>query len=434
MSLPAYDSYRETAVDWIGTVPSHWDVKSLKRGLRLITGRTARRSWAVGLENIEGWTGRLVETDADFEGEGVGFESGDVLYGKLRPYLAKVHVADRPGEAVGDFHVLRAQNGVLPQFVGYQLRTHEVVSQLNGSTFGARMPRVGWEFMGGLPLAFPPFAEQAAIAAFLDRETGKIDALVEAQKRLIELLKEKRQAAIAHAVTKGLDPTVPVKDSGVEWLGEMPAHWQVTALKRSWSVADCKHLTAEFVDDGVPLASIREVQSRFVNLEGAKQTTESYFNELIEGGRCPEAGDLIFSRNATVGEVAEVGTCHPPFAMGQDVCLLRRQSLKSSSAFLYHVIRSRVVREQLAVAMIGSTFKRVNVEEIRDLIIPTPPPSEQQAIAAFIEKKASGFDDLIAQATAASSLLKERRSALISAAVTGKIDVGSLSDRETEAA
>ena len=159
---------------------------------------------------------------------------------------------------------------------------------------------------------FPPLPEQTAITTFLDRETGKIDVLVEEQRRLIALLKEKRQAVISHAVTKGLNPNAPMKDSGIEWLGKVPTHWEVSPLKRQWSVTDCKHLTAEFVDDGIPLASIREVQSYFVDLATAKQTTEAFYAALIEGDRLPEPGDLIFSRNATVGEVAQVADWHPP--------------------------------------------------------------------------------------------------------------------------
>ena len=142
------------------------------------------------------------------------------------------------------------------------------------------------------------------------------------QQRLIELLKEKRQSVISHAVTKGLNPYAPMKHSGIEWLGDVPEHWGVVPLKRAWSVTDCKHVTADFVDEGIPLASIREVQSRYVDLENAKQTTARYYELLIEGDRRPSPGDLIFSRNATVGEVAQVTRENPPFAMGQDVCLL----------------------------------------------------------------------------------------------------------------
>ena len=203
----------------------------------------------------------------------------------------------------------------------------------------------------------------------------------------------------------------------------MPEHWEIGALKRYWSVTDCKHVTAEFVEDGIPLVSIREVQSRWVALENAKCTTEHFYELLIEGGRRPLPGDLIFSRNATVGEVTQVRVDHPRFAMGQDVVLLRKLSSEYSSDYLQHVIRSPIIIQQLANLMIGSTFKRINVEEIRSFVVPSPPPTEQAEIAAFLESETAKLDTLTAEAQRAIDLLQERRTALISAAVTGQIDV-----------
>jgi type I restriction enzyme S subunit len=243
---------------------------------------------------------------------------------------------------------------------------------------------------------------------------------------LIDLLNEKRQAVISHAVTKGLNPDAPMKPSGVQWLGNVPAHWEIGPIKRHWTIIDCKHITPLFVDGGIPLASIREVQERWVDLENAKSTTESFYLQLIEGGRKPRPGDLIFSRNATVGEVAQVNADHPPFAMGQDVVLLRRQDPRMSPDFLQHAIRSPVVTRQIDTLMIGSTFKRINVEEVRSLMIPWPPPSEQSEIARALDHSLGEINALRAEAERAISLLQERRTALISAAVTGQIDVRGL--------
>src|SRR3989441_6338814 len=143
------------------------------------------------------------------------------------------------------------------------------------------------------------------------------------------------------------------------------------------SVTDCKHVTAEFVSNGIPVASIKEVQSRFVDLTHANQTTDRYYSLLIEGGRKPLPGDLILSRNATVGEIAQVAKWHPPFAMGQDVCLLRKKSPEFSTEFLQAIFQSSVIGSQLSNLMVGSTFKRANVEQIRHFAVPMPPPREQ---------------------------------------------------------
>ncbi len=423
MSFPRYPKYKDSGVEWLGQVPEHWAVKRLKHNLRLLTEKTDRRENPVALENIEGWTGRFIPTETEFEGEGIAFDAGDILFGKLRPYLAKAFRAESSGEAVGDFHVMRPFAGIDSRFAQYQILNREFIAIVDGSTFGSKMPRASWEFVGGMKVTTPPLPEQTRIAAFLDQETAKIDTLVAEQERLMALLKEKRQAVISHAVTKGLNPKAAMKSSGIEWLGDVPAHWETGPLKRFWNVTDCKHVTAEFIEDGIPLASIREVQSWWIDLEKAKCTTEHFYQLLIEGNRQPMPGDLIFSRNATVGEVAQVSPDHPRFAMGQDVVLLRKFSPEYSSDFLQHVIRSPVIIHQLANLMIGSTFKRINMEEIRTFVIPFPPPNEQAKISAFLQTEIGKFDTLAAEAQRAIDLLQERRTALISAAATGQIDV-----------
>ncbi|AKB31596.1 Type I restriction-modification system, specificity subunit S [Methanosarcina siciliae HI350] len=164
-------------------------------------------------------------------------------------------------------------------------------------------------------------------------------------------------------------------------VGVIPEDWEVDSLIHFWNVTDCKHVTAHFIANGFPVASIKEVQSRFVDLNNAKQTTQQFYNLLIEGGRKPQVDDLILSRNATVGEVAQVAEWHPPFAMGQDVCLLRKKSLEFSTKYLQAVFRSPIIGNQLSNLMVGSTFKRVNVQQIKNFIVPMPAPAEQESIA-----------------------------------------------------
>jgi len=164
-------------------------------------------------------------------------------------------------------------------------------------------------------------------------------------------------------------------------VGVIPEDWAIGSLSRFWTVTDCKHVTAQFVDNGFPIASIKEVQSRFVDLTNAKQTIQQFYNLLIEGGRKPRVGELIQSRIATIGEVSQVAEWHPPFAMGQDVCLLRKKSPEFSTDYLQAVFRSSIIANQLSDLMVGSTFKRANVQQIKNFTVPMPPPSEQEAIA-----------------------------------------------------
>jgi type I restriction enzyme S subunit len=181
-------------------------VLPLKRKARLLTEKTDSRSNTVALENVESWTGRLLETETEFQGEGITFEAGDLLFGKLRPYLAKVYLASASGEAVGDFHVIHSSPSLLPRLLQYHLLNREVIDLVNSSTYGAKMPRASWSFLGSIEVPVPPpLYEQPLIATFLDRETAKIDALIAEQQSLIELLQEKRQALISAAVTGQID-------------------------------------------------------------------------------------------------------------------------------------------------------------------------------------------------------------------------------------
>lgn len=273
-----------------------------------------------------------------------------------------------------------------------------------------------------LKVPYPSLSEQIKIREYLDHETAQIDTLIAKQEKLIELLKEKRQAVISHAVTKGLNPDVTMKDSGVEWLGQVPEHWTVSKLKHFVNVVDCKHITAEFFDEGIPLASIGEVKGWEVNLSNAKLTNEKYYQELIDGNRKPQVGDIIYTRNATVGEASLVHAELPKFALGQDVCLIHIIQ-KLSSEYLLHFLKSEIIKIQLNSAMVGSTFKRINVDDIRNYVIVIPPIEEQECILKELDQKIEKYDSLINFAVKQIQLMQERRTALISSAVTGKIDV-----------
>ena len=203
--LNAAATMKDSGIEWLGEVPEHWEVKRLKHNLRLLTGKTERREYPVALENIESGTGRFIETETEFEGEGIAFEPGDILFGKLRPYLAKAYLAERVGEAVGDFHVMRPVDGVAGRFAQHQILSGNFIALVDSSTFGAKMPRVSWEFMGNMPFASPLIEEQTAIATFLDQEIAKLDELAAEAQRGIELLKERRSALISAAVTGKID-------------------------------------------------------------------------------------------------------------------------------------------------------------------------------------------------------------------------------------
>jgi len=270
-----------------------------------------------------------------------------------------------------------------------------------------------------LHLGIPPYAEQQAIARFLDHKTAQIDALIAKKEALLARLADKRTALISQAVTKGLDPAAPMKASGIDWLGEIPAHWEVLPLKRKWTVIDCKHKTVAFIDDGFPIASIGEVRNNHFSLEQAKMAAYEDFLDLTEG-RKPERSDLIYSRNATVGSVGYVDT-DDDFSLGQDVCLIK--PIRENNRFLWWQLQSPHVLAQLNAIFVGATFKRINVADIKGYLICVPPVIEQYQIARFLDDQASRIDRQTATVQQAIDKLKQYRTALITHAVTGRIDV-----------
>jgi len=419
----AYPEYRESGVEWLGKVPSHWGMLKLKRIASLLTDKANRRDYPVALENIESWTGRFILTEGDYSGEGVAFEAGDILFGKLRPYLAKVLLTEQPGEAVGDFLVLRP-TGLAAAYLHRLLLTREMISLIEGSTYGAKMPRASWDFMGTIEAPIPPAQEQSTIAAFLDHETAKIDRLIAKQEELIALLKEKRQAVISHAVTKGLNPDAPMKDSGVEWIGEVPTHWQVIKFKYIAKLESghtpSRNKPEYWVDCHIPWFTLADVwQLRDGSREYVHETKEkvSELGLANSSARLLPKDTVILSRTASVGFCAITGS---EMATTQDfanwIC-----GPKIISRFLLYSIKA--MRRELDRLTMGSTHKTIYMPEIESFIGPVPPHNEQERIIAYLRERINTIDASIVSSEEIVSLLKERRTALISAAVTGKIDV-----------
>jgi type I restriction enzyme, S subunit len=442
LSFPRYREYRETGVEWLGRIPSHWDIKPLKHVCSVMPSNVDKKvhegDVAIRLCNYtDVYYNESITEDLEFMEATATFDqierftlrAGDVIVTKDSETADDIAVsayvpADLTGVVCG-YHlaILRPLSPCSGRFIKRVFDSTYAKDAVAVRSNGLTRVGLGAGALGGIQIPYPPSTEQEEIGRFLERETAKIDRLIGVQKDLIELLQEKRRVVISRAVTKGLDPNARLKPSGIEWIGDIPAHWTLGSLKRFWSVSDCKHVTAEFVDSGIPVASIREVKGYWVNLDEAKQTTDRYYEVLSEGGRDPRSGDLILTRNASVGDVAQVPANVGPFALGQDVCLLRRTDTAMSSDYLQHVLGSDCIRRQLERAMIGATFKRINVQAVRDLIVPWPPAHEQAEIGRLLLEQRAGDRLTLANVVEAIALLQERRTAIISAAVTGKIDV-----------
>jgi type I restriction enzyme S subunit len=436
----SYPAYKDSGVEWLGKIPEHWEVQRLKNTIQTCQNgiwgdeptNDTRDIVCIRVADFDRTRNRVNGTHPTLRSiplnqrQGRELKSGDLLLeksggGELQP-VGVVVLYDLDNLAVCSNFIARmpANEGFDSSFLCY---LHSMLYSVRVNTRSIKQ-NTGIQNLDGYAylceqVNIPPLPEQHTIATFLDRETAKINTLIAKKERLIELLQEKRAALISQAVTKGLDPTVPMKDSGVEWLGEIPAHWEALQLKRRWRVIDCKHRTATYTDDGIPIVSTTEVKPGRLNLENTRLTSEAEFLDLSEG-RLPKRGDIIYSRNASVGSAAYVDT-YERFCMGQDVCLIT--SINQDQLFLSYLLDSSVVRGQLDALMVGSTIQRINVGQIQHFWVNCPPQDEQHAIATYLDHETAKIDALISRIREGIEKLKEYSTALISAAVTGKIDV-----------
>ncbi len=388
----------------------------------------------VGLENIESATGRLIGNPAAIvdttspsttEGESLSntFERGDVLFGKLRPYLAKAWVAEFAGRCTAELLVMQPVEAEA-RFLRYVCLWRDFIDAVDASTFGSKMPRADWDFIGNMPVPVPEWPKQRAVADYLDRETARLDALVVAKERVLGLLAEKRRVLITRAVTRGLDPRAPLRDSGIPWLGEIPAHWELWKLGHVALIGNGStpsRENAEYWQDG----TIPWLNSAVVNQE--EVTEADQFVTTTARGECHLP--LVKAGSVLVGITGQGKT------RGQAVVLLLDATINQHLAFITPNA-SRMAPWFLRWVMFaaydflrsisddaGGTKGALTCEEVANHRVPVPTIGEQQAIVAYI-KGATAKLDAVRDATERTVvLLKERRAALIAAAVTGHLGI-----------
>jgi type I restriction enzyme S subunit len=416
MGAKPYPAYKDSGVEWIGDIPEHWEVRKVGNVSRLLSAAESDGDYTVALENIEPWTGNYVFTDSEYAASGIPFETGDVLFGKLRPYLAKVYLAKSSGLAIGDLFTLRTTTSQAPEFFALLLRCKSFIDIVDGLTYGAKMPRVSFSQFKVLPIPTPPLEEQQLIASFLDRETGMIDTLVEQQQQLISLLKEKRQSLISHTVTKGLNPIVRMKDSGVDWIGDIPEHWEVKRLKSLVEVH--KRISGDLDRDVLSVTQRGLKVKDLTSNEGQHAMDYSKYQLVSVGDFVLNHMDLV---TGYVGLANISGVTSPDYRV---VRPLRDSGVENE--FLLHIFQDcyhqrRWFKYGQGAAHLGRW--RLPRQQFLDFSIPVPPKFEQSQIYQHINERLAHIAHTIDKANQSIALLKERRSSLISAAVTGKIDV-----------
>ncbi|MCP9928588.1 restriction endonuclease subunit S [Cyanobium sp. CH-040] len=443
MSFPRYPAYKDSGVEWLGEVPEHWEVKQLKNCLTANNGgvwgeEPTGRSDTIVLRSTEQTVDGLWVIDqpayrylSEKEKKGASLKSGDLVITKSSGsslHIGKTSLVTDEVEALSCCYSNFMQritpcSMLLPKLVWYWLNSDISRHQFNyysSSTTGLANLNAG--IIGRIALSLPPKAEQIQLLSFLDHETAKIDALIAEQQQLIELLQEKRQAAISHAVTKGLNPDVPMKDSGVEWLGKVPEHWEIKRMKHvarmeSGHTPDRK-INAYWQNCDIPWVSLNDT-GYLRDHDYITETAYSINSLGIENSSArllPERV-VVFSRDATIGRCAI--TTRPMAVSQHFIAWVCSEELRPE----YLLLRLRSMTAELDRLTAGATLKTIGMPDVKTLVTPLPPLCEQDAIVDKVAAITKDLDDLMTDASRAVALLQERRSALISAAVSGQIDV-----------
>lgn len=425
-NLNPYPSYKDSGVAWVGGVPEHWEIERLKArvaNINEITDGDQNSDLRIALEHVESWTGRLRRVDSEFtfDSKVKRFHANDVLFGKLRPYLAKVTRQERDGICVGEFFVLRPRGlGVHASYLELLLRSKPIIDAVDSSTFGAKMPRADWQFVGNMEIPFPPISEQFAIVRFLDYVDRRIRRYIRAKKKLVALLNEQKQAIIQHAVTRGLDPNVRLKPSGVEWLGEVPEHWITKRLK---------HVA---VINGVTLGEKTDPDFcfRYIDISGVTTGRLVREPERMRFGDAPSRARRVLRKGDTI--VSTVRTyLKAVWYVDEDV-----NDLVASTGFavlspgeevepryLWYVIQSSNFVNRVTANSVGIAYPAIAEMVLGRFPIVVPPLPEQSAIVRFLDQETAKLDRAINCTQREIDLLREYRTRLITDVVTGKIDV-----------
>lgn len=430
----AYPAYKDSGVEWIGQVPEHWEVKPICRvtsvnddALSDSTTGPTRISY-VDISSVGYTEGIKQATEMAFEDAPSRARrkasTGDVVVSTVRTYLKAVAaVTDEYADCIFStgFAVLRARQ-LEQSFLKWMILNELLVQAIEAHSEGLSYPAINASALVKLKSVIPPPDEQATIAATLDRETSRIDALIQKKTRFIELLKEKRQALITHAVTKGLDPNVKMKDSGVEWIGQVPEEWLnrkvFHAFQTIGSGTTPPSKEHEWYQGGtIPWITTSELRENTV-LETKKCVTSEAMQKFSALKIFPAGSLAIAMYGATIGRLGLLGI---PATTNQACCVLSGERDLNIQFLYYWLMASRAAI--VALFSEGGGQPNINQEVIASLWVPSPEPDEQATIAATLDRETARIDALIGKAEQSITLLKERRSAFITAAVTGQIDL-----------
>ncbi|MFT8551074.1 MULTISPECIES: restriction endonuclease subunit S [Acetobacter] len=432
MSFPKYPAYKESGVEWIGEIPVGWRILPLKKAAQLITGITPPTNnheyYTDDCEHGFPWVNPadLQENGRPSKAKRFLSITGKSIVREIprgSTLVCCIGTIGKTGFLYEDSSTNQQITSVIPienkRFLFYIISS--LSKTLEFFSTGNVLKILNSERLGAIQICLPPFPEQQAIASFLDRECGKIDGLIAEQERLIALLAEKRQAVISHAVTKGLNPNAPMKDSGIPWIGMVPEGWELRKFRSfTRQIVDGTHFTPTYTEDGIPFLRVTDIHSKNININNVKRISEIEYKILNK--RCnPEKGDLLLSKNGTIG-IPKVVDWNWKFSIFVSLCLIKFTE-EVNVNFARFLFLSSCIKYQLMESTKASTVTNLHLDKIASMSVCIPSKDEQKLISCFLTVEDKKIQNKIDYAELAITLLKERRAALISAAVTGKIDV-----------
>jgi type I restriction enzyme, S subunit len=419
-NIQKYEKYKTSGVEWLGDVPQHWEVKRLKFSAQLSSMKVLSKESSlnyIGMENIESSTGKYITTKSETEGLANYFNKGDILFGKLRPYLAKVYLAKNEGICSTEFLVYKAENDIHNSYLHFLMLSPEFINLIDSSTYGSKMPRANSEFIGNQLITIPPLAEQTAIAAYLDEKTTQLDTAIAQKQHMIALLKERRQILIHRAVTQGLDPSVKMKKSGVEWIGDVPEHWEVKRAKFLFDEIDERSKTGE--EELLSVSHMTGVTPR------SEKNVSMFMAEDYTGSKLCQKGDLIF--NIMWAWMGALGISDRTGIVSPSYAIYRQKEGSFNSWYLEQLLgdTNYVAHYNRVSTGLHSSRLRFYSTMFFDMKIGFPSLEEQNRIVDFLKINVEKIDTALTLKEQEIVKLKEYKSTLINSAVTGKIRVKS---------
>lgn len=410
---------KNSGIEWIGEIPDDWEVIKLKYITNTRNQKYSNEKFQyIGLENIESFSGKYIKTDIlpDLSLSNIACD-GDVLFGKLRPYLAKAYIVTTDSCVSSEFLVLTPVK-VNALYLKYYILSGGFIDAVNASTYGSKMPRANTNFILNLPVLLTSKDNQKKIAEFLDKKCAAVDKLIANQQGQIEKLKEYKQATITQAVTKGLNPSAPMKDSGVEWIGNIPEGWSTNRLKFCSTYND--ETLSENEDSN---KIIRYVEIGSVTLENGVENYEEYqFKDApSRARRVTRKDDIIIS---TVRTYLKAIACieEDNLIVSTGFCVIRPNGIINSK-YIEYFCKSNLFTDNVSANSYGISYPAINASALSAFHIIQPHIEEQQQIAEYLDKKCSEIDKLISIKQAKIEKLNEYKKSLIYEYVTGKKEV-----------